>query len=166
MNRQSAAASSTTAVYYDRLSSWTATARYLGYGGGRSALTVHRALADPRAQGRPTPTRLHDLIVEVVTKEILARPRAIGRPPRVLDAGCGLAGTMIDLATRVGGEYTGLTLSESQARTARRAIAQRGLSSSVRVLVQDYDAPPDGPFDLVLAIESIAHSPDPGRTVR
>ena len=198
MERQRATAESTTAAYYDRLSSWTAIARYLGYGGGRRALTVHRALVDPRAQGRPTTTRLHDLIFEIVMDEIVARPACTpnGRlrneildrsddtrstetcapvvaPPkparraalRVLDAGCGLAGTMIDLATRLGGDYTGVTLSESQAQTAREAIVRHGLSSAVRVLVQDYDRPPDGPFDLILAIESIAHSPDPGRTV-
>ena len=77
------------ASYYNRLSRWTRVAHLFGYGGGRDALTVHRALADPAAAGRVTATRLHDLLLESV-------PHLTN--PRVLDAGCGLGGTMIDMA--------------------------------------------------------------------
>jgi SAM-dependent methyltransferase len=143
---------SDTAVYYDRLSRWTAVARFFGYGGGRDGLTVHRALADPRAEGRPTPTRLHELLLETLP------PLAA---PRVLDAGCGLGGTMIELAARLGGTCTGVTLSEQQAAIGRRAIASAGLDTSITIRVGSYDAPPVGPFDLIVAIESLAHSPDP-----
>jgi SAM-dependent methyltransferase len=31
--------------------------------------------------------------------------------------------------------------------------------------VRSYDDPPQGPFDVVVAIESLAHSPDPGHTL-
>ena len=37
------------------------------------ALTVHRALADPRAGGRPTFTRLHDVILERLPRPCTAR---------------------------------------------------------------------------------------------
>lgn len=141
-----------TGVYYDRLSRWTAIARFFGYGGGRDGLTVHRALADPRAGGRPTPNRLHDLLIDALP------PLAA---PRVLDAGCGLGGTMIELMSRLGGTYTGVTLSGQQAAIGRRAVADAGLSSSIDIQVGSYDSPPAGPFDLVVAIESMAHSPDP-----
>lgn len=145
-----------TASYYDRLSIWTAVARWFGYGGGRATHTVHRALIDPRAEGRPTPTRLHDVLVD-------ALPRLVR--PRVLDAGCGLGGTMIDLAARLEGDCYGVTLSAAQAAAARRAIAAAGLSERVRVLVQSYDEPPRGPFDLIVAIESLAHSADPAASL-
>jgi SAM-dependent methyltransferase len=68
---------------------------------------------------------------------------------------------MIDLATRVGGTYVGLTLSERQAATGRRAAREAGLASTIQILVGSYDHPPEGPFDLIVAIESLAHSVDP-----
>ena len=145
------------AAYYDRLSLWTAVARAFGYGGGRGTLTVHRALADPRADGRPTATRVHDLLADALPPLT---------EPRVLDAGCGLGGTMIDLATRVGGTYVGLTLSEKQAAIGRRAAERAGHGRAIQFQVESYDTPPPGPFDLVVAIESLAHSSNPEQTVR
>jgi SAM-dependent methyltransferase len=139
--------------YYDRLTRWNSVARSIGYGGGSDALTVHRALADPRANNRPTTSRLHDVLVE--------RLPALANP-HVLDAGCGLGGTMIDLARRVGGRYVGLTLSSEQAAVARQSAARLGLGDRITVQVHGYDDPPAGPFDLIVAIESLAHSRDPG----
>jgi len=141
--------------YYDRLSRWTWFAQRLGYG-RRRALSVHRALADPRAGGRSTPTRLHDLLIE----HLPPLPA-----PHVLDAGCGFGATMVDLAQRVGGEYLGLTLSAAQASTATHAAQRAGLADRVRILVRSYDNPPAGPFDLVLAIESLAHSLAPAASL-
>ena len=143
-------------TYYERLGRWNSMARLLGYGGGRGMLTVHRALADPRAGGRATRTRLHDLLrqhVEPMTA------------PRVLDAGCGLGGTMLDLARALDATCVGLTLSPSQAATANAAAEAGGLGERVQALVRSYDDPPAGPFDLVVAIESLAHSADPARSL-
>ena len=136
--------------YYDRLAQWTASARRFGYGGGHGQLTVHRALADPRAGGRATVTRLHDVLLG-----------ALPAPPsgHVLDAGCGLGGTMFDLATRSSARFTGLTLSERQAAVGRTAAAKAGLADRIAIEVRSYDSPPQGPFDLAIAIESLAHSP-------
>jgi SAM-dependent methyltransferase len=144
------------ASYYNRLSRWTRVAHLLGYGGGHAALTVHRALSDPAADGRTTSTRLHDLLLELLPSLTTAR---------ILDAGCGLGGTMIDLAARTGGRYIGVTLSATQREAGVRAIARAGLADRVRILVQSYDQPPPGPYDVILAIESIAHSPDPMNSV-
>jgi SAM-dependent methyltransferase len=131
-------------------------ARAIGYGGGAESLTVHRALSDPRANGRTTFTRLHDLLIEHLPSR---------REPRVLDAGCGLGGTMLALADALGAICTGLTLSRSQASSANAVAATRGYSKRVEAVVQSYDDPPDGPFDIVVAIESLAHSADPTRSV-
>jgi SAM-dependent methyltransferase len=144
------------ASYYNRLSRWTRVAHLLGYGGGHAALTVHRALADPAADGRTTSTRLHDLLIELLPPLTTAR---------VLDAGCGFGGTMIDLAARTGGSYLGVTLSATQRDAGVRAIARAGLADRVSILVQSYDQPPPGPYDVILAIESLAHSRDPGNSV-
>lgn len=146
--------------YYRWLDRWTAVGRLVGYSGGRDTLTVHRALADPSAGGRPTRTRLHDLLMVAIGP--LTRG---GVPLRVLDAGCGYGGTMIDLCRRAGGTFVGVTLSERQAAIGRRAITRLGLSDVVRIDVRDYDTPPEGPFDLIVAIESLAHSQDPAASV-
>ncbi|HUQ52231.1 MAG TPA: methyltransferase domain-containing protein [Gammaproteobacteria bacterium] len=145
-----------TGVYYDRLSRWTARVSGLGYGGGRETLTAHRALADPRASGRPTFTRLHDVLADALPSPLRGH---------VLDAGCGLGGTMLDLAARGPATFVGITLSAQQAAVARRAAAEAGLEARVDVRVGSYDEPPAGPFDAVIAIESLAHSAQPGATV-
>jgi SAM-dependent methyltransferase len=142
--------------YYDRLARWTAAAHAFGYGGGHDKLAVHRALADPRAGGRPTVTRLHDVLLA-----------ALPSPPsgHVLDAGCGFGGTMLDLAGRCSARFTGLTLSAGQAAVGRAAAVRAGLGHRIGVVIGSYDSPPEGPFDLALAIESLAHSPDPETSV-
>jgi SAM-dependent methyltransferase len=144
------------AGYYDRLARWTASAHAFGYGGGHDELAVHRALADPRAGGRPTVTRLHDVLLAALR----ARPSG-----RVLDAGCGFGGTMLDLAGRCAARFTGLTLSERQAAVGRAAAAKSGFGNRIDIEVGTYDSPPDGPFDLAIAIESLAHSPHPQKSL-
>ncbi|MBS7792615.1 methyltransferase domain-containing protein [Roseococcus sp. SDR] len=122
---------------------------------GEAVHPVHRALADPTG-GPPSPLVIHRLMLEG-----LALPEA----PRVLDAGCGYGATMLDLAPRLGGDWTGLTLSPEQAARGNAALAVAGLSARVRVQVQSYDAPPAGPFDLIYGIESLIHSADPRATL-
>ena len=109
--------------YYDRLGRWNRAARAFGFGGGHTTLTVHRALADPAAGGRATFTRLHDVLLE----RIPATPK-----PRVLDAGCGLGGTMLMLAKAREATCVGLTLSESQASAANTAAERAGVSTRVQ----------------------------------
>jgi SAM-dependent methyltransferase len=145
-----------TGAYYDRLSRWTSWLAALGYGGGRRTLTAHRALADPRAGGRPTFIRLHDVLAAALPSPLRGR---------VLDAGCGPGGTMLDLAARGSARFVGLTLSERQAAVARRAAAVAGLADRIEIRVESYDTPPAGPFDVIIAIESLAHATQPAATV-
>jgi SAM-dependent methyltransferase len=156
MQGTAAARDTATAAYYDRLSRWTGRLAALGYGGGRRALTAHRALADPLASGRPTFTRLHDVLAAALPSPL---------DGCVLDAGCGLGGTMLHFAARGSAAFVGLTLSEQQAAIARRAVAEAGLAARIEVRVESYDAPPAGPFDVVVAIESLAHSANPAATI-
>jgi SAM-dependent methyltransferase len=137
-----------TGAYYDSLSRWTGWLTALGYGGGRRNLTAHRALADPRTGGRPTFTRLHDVLASAL--------------PSPLD---GRVGTMLDLAARGHATFVGLTLSEEQAAIGRRAVAKAGLGDRIAIRLQSYDTPPAGPFDGAIAIESLAHSPGPAATL-
>ena len=122
---------------------------------GHGALPVHRALADPDG-GAPSPFVIHRLMLAG-----LDLPAA----PRVLDAGCGYGATMLDLAPKLAGDWTGLTLSPVQAARGMAEIAGRGLAERVRIAVRSYDAPVEGRFDLAYGIESLIHSADPARTI-
>src|SRR4029453_12219333 len=89
------------------------------------------------------------------------------RNPRVLDAGCGLGGTTFYLHADRGGRYDGITLSADQRARAEREALRRGVADACRFHVRSYDddlraLAPDG-VDLVIAIESLAHAPDPPR---
>lgn len=83
----------------------------------------------------------------------------------VLDAGCGVGGSARHLATRLGAEVEGLTLSPVQAGIARRLSAGR---PDVRFTVADATRAPfeTGSFDLVWALESAEHMPDKGAFLR
>lgn len=64
----------------------------------------------------------------------------------------------------------GITLSPTQCERATSEARRRGIDSACRFAVRDYDATledltPDG-VDLIVAIESLAHSPDPSLTVQ
>ena len=145
--------------YYDWLSRYQRVVTRLGHKGGFDPLTVHRLLTPDRPGVAPA---------DVVHDRILS---ASGRPshPRVLDAGCGVGGTVFYLQARLGGRYDGLTLSEIQQKRASREAARRGLLETCRFHVRSYDGDladllPDG-ADLIVAIESLAHSIDPARSL-
>lgn len=142
--------------YYDRLSRYGDFARLFGRGGGSANSTVHRLLL-PNAPGVAPADVVHECIAAKI---------AASAPERVLDAGCGLGGTSFHLARRFGSECEGITLSAVQADRATRTAEALGLADKCRFRVASYDDPlPAGSYDLVVAIESLAHSPDPARSL-
>ena len=145
--------------YYDWLSRYQRVVTRLGHKGGFDPLTVHRLLTPDRPGVAPA---------DVVHERIVS---ASGLPshPRVLDAGCGVGGTVFYLQARLDGRYDGLTLSAIQQKRASREAARRGLSETCRFHVRSYDTAladllPEG-ADLIVAIESLAHSLDPARSL-
>ena len=146
------------ARYYDWLSRYQRVAGWATRA-GRSGLTVHRRLAGgPRA---PDGDGVHAALAAALG--------ALPDAPRVIDAGCGLGATTFFLHGRFGGEYDGLTLSAAQRDRAAAAARRGGVSRACRFHVRDFDAGvedlvPAG-ADLVVAIESLAHAPDPLRSV-
>jgi 2-polyprenyl-3-methyl-5-hydroxy-6-metoxy-1,4-benzoquinol methylase len=75
----------------------------------------------------------------------------------VLDFGCGDA-AFLSLASKSGGECTGLEPDEEGRRFAEKELAERGYSISV---VDSVDALTPGSFDLVFLLEVIEHVDDP-----
>jgi cyclopropane-fatty-acyl-phospholipid synthase len=73
---------------------------------------------------------------------------------RVLEIGCGWGGFAEYAAGELGCRVTGITLSEEQARFARRRIDNRGLSDRVRIETVDY-RDVDGRYDAIVSIEML-----------
>jgi SAM-dependent methyltransferase len=84
-----------------------------------------------------------------------------GRPVRrVLDLGCGFGASTQRWATLGGGTAVGLTPDAFQVEKATAAATRAGLGDRVRFVRQDFTAPRDERFDVVLAIESLGHAHD------
>lgn len=66
---------------------------------------------------------------------------------------------------KIGGQWLGLTISPIQIARAREESAKRGLSDRIRFALESYDVPREGPFDLVIGIESLVHCADPPATI-
>ena len=148
------------AAYYDNLSRFLDVARWFGRSGGAPKEATHRFLAAGEAENGTgtSPERLDLLLLDAAIAE------GLPSRPRVLDAGCGLGGTIFRWQERIGGTYHGLTLSPEQVRRASEHAALRGVTQCCRFHLRNYHDPAIhdlGPSDAVIAIESLAHSPDP-----
>ena len=152
--------------YYNWLSWFQRVTSWAGQGGGYQSLTVHRLLksSDPAIASADV---VHERILAVVGPFDFAQGRSL-LAPRVIDAGCGLGGTIFYLHRKLGGEYHGLTVSPTQRAHAEREAKRRGVAAACRFHLRSYDDAGGilpGGADLVVAIESLAHSPDPVRSI-
>ena len=90
----------------------------------------------------------------------------ITRVSDILDCGCGIGGSALDLARRFNARVTGITLSPIQANRARERAAEAGLTGDTppwaRFEVADaLNTPfPDQSFDFIWSMESGEHMPD------
>ncbi|HSX33035.1 MAG TPA: methyltransferase domain-containing protein [Candidatus Saccharimonadales bacterium] len=96
------------------------------------------------------------------TNRFLAKKAGIKPTDRVLDAGCGLGGSSLWLASEIGCQVTGITLSRAQVERATKRAAQQGLAAKAQFLVMDYTHTnfPDASFDVVWALESLCYAAD------
>jgi cyclopropane-fatty-acyl-phospholipid synthase len=96
-----------------------------------------------------------DQLEEAQTRKIdqLLDAARVGPGTRLLEIGTGW-GELALRAARRGAQVTTLTLSEEQARLARRRIADAGLAAQVEVLVQDYRHC-SGTYDAIVSVEMI-----------
>lgn len=148
--------------FYDWLTRFQDWTRSVGHDTGRPEHTVHRRMRD--AAGVASGSTVHVRLLE-----LLRMHGGVTAQPRLLDAGCGLGGTTFFLHGALGGRAVGITLSAGQRRRASAEAARRGVAASCRFVVRSYDDDlsdlfPDG-IDLVVAIESLAHAPDPAATL-
>lgn len=136
--------------YYD-----ANTRRFLLWGGSGQSVAIHRGLWDDGiTDAEAAARRIHDHLV--------AQWRALQKPPpqQVLDLGCGVGGTLLQLA-KVWPEahLTGITLSPQQAQIAQQLAAERGVHERYEIIQGDFFETPLPLADCVIAIESHVHAP-------
>lgn len=92
--------------------------------------------------------------------EVMMEAAKIKSTDNVLDAGCGVGGSSIFLATALGCKVTGITLSERQVQQATDIAKQKGVEQMVDFKIMNYCATdfPDASFDVVWGCESICYA--------
>jgi cyclopropane fatty-acyl-phospholipid synthase-like methyltransferase len=92
--------------------------------------------------------------------EIMMEAAGITSNDKVLDAGCGVGGSSIFLASRLGCKITGITLSERQIQQAKNNAKQKGVEALIDFKLMDYSNTefPGESFDIVWGCESICYA--------
>jgi cyclopropane fatty-acyl-phospholipid synthase-like methyltransferase len=94
--------------------------------------------------------------------EVMIEASKITSNDKVLDAGCGVGGSSIFIASKLSCSVTGITLSEGQVQQAMSNAKQRGLEKLVNFAIMDYcnTSFADESFDVVWGCESICYAED------
>ena len=94
--------------------------------------------------------------------EIVASIAKVKKKDKVLDAGCGVGGSVLFLSKRIGCQATGITLSKKQAIEGSALIKKYNLQRKSRIYRQDYlnNHFKGGSFSVVWSIESMCHIPN------
>ena len=88
--------------------------------------------------------------------KLLIKRSGLAKKAIVLDIGCGVGGTSIQLAKNLNCKVTGITISPVQVQMAKEA--SRNLKNKPHFLVDDAnDLSLEGKFDAVWAVETISH---------
>ena len=100
--------------------------------------------------------------------EVMMEAAKIGLPDKVLDAGCGVGGSSIFLAEKIGCNVTGVSLSERQVQKAKELATRTKVEDKVRFEVMDYSATSfaDASFDVVWGCESICYADDKAQFIK
>ncbi len=89
--------------------------------------------------------------------DLVARKLGLRQDTRVLDVGCGWGTFALHAARSYGARVVGVTLSQEQARFARKRMASEGVGDLVDIRVQDYRDVDDGPYDAISSIGMAEH---------
>lgn len=90
----------------------------------------------------------------------LAEAAGICAGQKILDAGCGIGGSSIHLATKYGATVTGITISPVQVEMATKRAASAGVNAKF-LLMNAENIQIDEKFDVLWSVESISHYENP-----
>ena len=125
-----------------------------------NSLAIHYGYWDKKVKSFPQSL--------VRMNEVMADAAGIKQTDRVLDAGCGVGGSSIFLASAISCKVTGITLSEKQAQQAIDNAKKNSVEQLVDFKVMDFcktDFPAES-FDVVWGCESICYADDKEQFVK
>jgi len=118
------------------------------------SLAIHYGYWDEKVKNFPASLlRMNEVMMEMA---------GIKDKDRVLDAGCGVGGSSLFMASVLGCRVTGISLSQGQIEKARQYAEKRKQQGLVDFLVMDYcnTTFPNESFDVIWGCESICYAPD------
>ena len=100
----------------------------------------------------------------VNTNRLMMELASITDSDHVLDAGCGVGGSAIFIASQKDAKITGITLSKKQVAFAQTQIKEKRLDHNISVVQMDYTNTSfaDTSFDVIWACESISSATNKG----
>ena len=119
-----------------------------------NSLAIHYGYWDERVKSFPQSLlRMNEVMMEAAN---------IKPSDKVLDAGCGIGGSSIFLAEKIGCNVTGISLSERQINKAKELAIEKKVEEKVDFRVMNYCATnfPNESFDIVWGCESICYADD------
>ncbi|MBK8311711.1 MAG: methyltransferase domain-containing protein [Chitinophagaceae bacterium] len=125
-----------------------------------NSLAIHYGYWDEKVNSFPESLlRMNEIMIE--TAEIKSTDK-------VLDAGCGVGGSSIFMATVLGCKVTGITLSERQVQQANENRSKKNVGGLVDFKAMDYSETdfPDASFDVVWGCESICYADDKEKFIK
>src|SRR6185436_16735113 len=97
-----------------------------------NSLAIHYGYWDDKVKNFPQSLlRMNEVMAEVA----MIKPTDL-----ILDAGCGIGGSSIFLAEKIGCHVTGISLSERQISHARRLVEEKKVETKVEFEVMNYCA--------------------------
>ena len=119
-----------------------------------NSLAIHYGYWDDKVKNFPgSLLRMNEVMIEAAHIKL---------SHKVLDAGCGIGGSGIFLAERIGCSVTGISLSERQVNKAKELAIGKKVEDKVDFKVMNYCATsfPNESFDIVWGCESICYADD------
>ncbi len=125
-----------------------------------NSLSIHYGYWDEKVKSFPESLlRMNEVMIEAAE---------IKSADKVLDAGCGVGGSSIFIATILGCNVTGITLSEKQVKDAETNAKKKNVNELVSFKTMDFCATdfPDASFDVVWGCESICYAEDKAKFIK
>ena len=119
-----------------------------------NSLAIHYGYWDDRVKSFPQSLlRMNEVMMEAADIKL---------SDKVLDAGCGIGGSSIFLAEKIGCHVTGISLSEKQVNKAKELAIKKNVETKTDFKVMNYCATsfPNESFDIVWGCESICYADD------
>jgi tocopherol O-methyltransferase len=119
-----------------------------------NSLAIHYGYWDEKVKSFPgSLLRMNEVMIEAAE---------IKPTDKVLDAGCGVGGSSIFMANKIGCNVTGISLSEKQIAQAIINAEKKNVADKVHFFKMDYCRTgfPDASFDIVWGCESICYADD------